>query len=330
MAILQNLLATDFLGTPVPYWLGFIAIVITVLALDLGVLHQKDHAVGARESLLLSAAYIAVGLAFGAGLWLIRGPQAGVEYLTGFVIEKSLAMDNVFVIAMVFSFFAIPRELQHRVLFWGIVGVILLRAALIATGAALIAEFSWILYVFGAFLIATGVRMLYKLDEEFRIEDSPLLRFLRRHLRVTPGLHGNRFLVRLPATEAAGAPVVWWVTPLFLALFVIETVDLVFAVDSVPAIFAITQDPFIVYTSNIFAILGLRALYFALAALVHRFRYLKVSLAAVLVFVGGKIIAAEWVGKIPAWFSLSMTAALLAAGVLYSLYRTRIPHGARS
>ena len=326
---LRQLLQADFLGTPALFWLGFLAIVVLLLALDLGVLHRKDRSVGAKESLLLSAGYIAIGLAFGAALWVLRGPQSGMEYLTGFVIEKTLAMDNVFVIAMVFSFFAIPREYQHRVLFWGIVGVILLRAAVIAAGAALLAEYAWILYGFGAFLIVTGVRMLMHLDATFSIEDSAFLRFLRRHLRVTPTLHGNRFLVRLPASESPQARPVWWVTPLFLALLVIEAVDIVFAVDSVPAIFAITQDPFIVYTSNIFAILGLRALYFALAALVHRFRYLKVSLSAVLVFVGLKIIAAEVVGKIPAWLSLAVTFSLLAAGILYSLHRTRLEHGAQ-
>ncbi len=325
---LRQLLQADFLGTPAALWLGFLAIVILLLALDLGVLHRKERSVEAKESLLLSAAYIAIGLGFGAALWLLRGPQSGVEYLTGFVIEKTLAMDNVFVIAMVFSFFAIPREYQHRVLFWGIVGVILLRAAVIAGGAALLAEFSWILYLFGLFLVATGARMLQHFDKDFSIEDSAILRFLRRHLRVTPALHGNRFLVRLPASDAPGARRILWVTPLFLALLVIEAVDIVFAVDSVPAIFAVTQDPFIVYTSNIFAILGLRALYFALAALVHRFRYLKISLAAVLVFVGMKILAAELVGKIPAWVSLGVTASLLAAGILYSLYRTRLQPGA--
>ena len=325
---LRQLLQADFLGTPAALWLGFLAIVILLLALDLGVLHRKERSVEAKESLLLSAAYIAIGLGFGAALWLLRGPQSGVEYLTGFIIEKTLAMDNVFVIAMVFSFFAIPREYQHRVLFWGIVGVILLRAAVIAGGAALLAEFSWILYLFGLFLVATGARMLQHFDKDFSIEDSAILRFLRRHLRVTPALHGNRFLVRLPASDAPGARRILWVTPLFLALLVIEAVDIVFAVDSVPAIFAVTQDPFIVYTSNIFAILGLRALYFALAALVHRFRYLKISLAAVLVFVGMKILAAELVGKIPAWVSLGVTASLLAAGILYSLYRTRLQPGA--
>jgi tellurite resistance protein TerC len=247
------------------------------------------------------------------------------------MVEKTLAMDNVFVIAMVFSFFAVPRRYQHRVLFWGILGVIVLRAVMIGLGTALVTQFSWALYVFGAFLVLTGVKMLVMMDQGFDVANNRLLKLMQRRLRMTPGPVGNRFWVRLPAPEVQGgppsarpgAPLVWWATPLFFALVLIEVVDVIFAVDSVPAIFAITQDPFIVYTSNIFAILGLRALYFALAAMIHRFEYLKYALAIVLVFIGLKIFAVNLVGKLPAWISLSVTFALLAGGVLYSLYRTR-------
>ncbi len=304
-------------------WLAFVAVVGLLLALDLGVLHRGSRAIGVRESLALSAGYIAVGLAFGAFVWSQLGARAGVEYITGFVVEKSLAMDNVFVIALIFSFFAIPRDLQHRVLFWGILGVIVLRAIMIGVGATLVSEFAWLLYVFAAFLIVTGVRMLWPGGKEKDLATNPLLLWMRRRFRVTDQLVGERFFVRQPV-KAGGRPVLW-ITPLFLALVMIEMADVVFAVDSVPAIFAITTDPYIVYTSNIFAILGLRALYFALAAVLHRFAWLKQALAVLLVFIGSKIFVADLLGlgKFPAEWSLAITFAILASGVLYSLWRTR-------
>jgi tellurite resistance protein TerC len=321
----------DFLGKPAWLWLMFLAIVVALLVFDLGFLHRDDHEIGVGESLLLSSGYVTMGLAFGAWVWWYFGAQSGMEYLTGFMIEKTLAMDNVFVIAMIFTFFAVPRRYQHRVLFWGILGVIVLRAIMIGLGTALVTQFSWVLYLFGAFLVATGIKMLVMIDQTFDVAKNPVLRFMQRRMRVTPEPVGNKFWVKLPAPDVQGGPpstdpakpLVWWATPLFFALVLIEIVDVIFAVDSVPAIFAITQDPFIVYTSNIFAILGLRALYFALAAMIHRFRYLKYALAIVLVFIGGKIFAVNLFGKLPAWVSLSVTFSLLAGGVFYSLYRTR-------
>ena len=310
-----------FLGQAVWLWLVFVTVVVALLAFDLGVLHKDDHAIGIGESLRLSAGYIGVAVLFGCWLWWQLGAERGIEYFTGFVIEKSLSMDNVFVIAMIFSFFAIPREYQHRVLFWGILGVIVLRALMIGLGAALVTQFSWVLYVFGAFLVATGVKMLWMADHKPDLENNVLLRFLRKRMRVTPTLRGNAFFVR--ETQTPGAAPVLWATPLFLALCLVEFADLIFAVDSVPAIFAITTDPFIVYTSNIFAILGLRALYFALAAMIHRFVYLKYALALVLVFIGSKIFLVNLVGKFPPLLSLSVTAALIAGGVLVSLWKTR-------
>jgi len=288
---LQTLLQTPLMGKEAWIWLVFIGVVITLLALDLGVLHKDEREIEVKESLLLSAGYISVAVAFGAWVWWIMGAQAGTEYFTGFMIEKSLSMDNVFVIALIFSYFAIPRQYQHRVLFWGILGVIVLRAIMIALGAALIHQFSWILYVFGAFLVVTGIKMWMVADHMPDIASNPVLKFLRKRMKVTDGLHGNAFFVHQP-DPATGKPV-RWATPLFLALCMVELIDLVFAVDSVPAIFAITNDPFIVYTSNIFAILGLRALYFALAAMIHRFKYLKYALALVLVFIGSKIFLAS-------------------------------------
>ncbi|MBL0950303.1 MAG: TerC family protein [Pseudomonas sp.] len=321
MIALEPFLFADFLGTATWLWLVFIAVVISLLAFDLGVLHRDNREIGVRESLLLSGGYITAGLLFGVWVFFQKGGDASMDYLTGFLIEKSLSMDNVFLMAMIFSFLAIPRQYQHKVLFWGIMGVLVLRAIMIGLGAALIHEFSWILYVFGAFLFFTGVKMLFsKLDDAPDLQNNVLVKFLRKHLRVTDELHGQRFFVR--QDDGKGRSVLW-VTPLFLALILIECADLVFAIDSVPAIFAITQDPFIVYTSNIFAILGLRALYFALAALIHRFAYLKYALALVLVFIGAKIFLVGIIGKIPAAVSLSVTLGLLIGGVLLSLYKTR-------
>jgi tellurite resistance protein TerC len=314
-------LALDFLGKPAWVWLAFAGIVVTLLAFDLGVLHKDDKEIGVRESLLLSAGYISAARAFGAWVWWYLGAQSGMDYYTGFMIEKSLSMDNVFVIALIFSFFAVPRQYQHRVLFWGILGVIVLRALMIGLGATLVTQFSWILYLFGAFLIFTGIKMWVIADHVPDIANNPLLKFLKRHMRLTDGLRGNAFWVR--ETDPASGKVQRFATPLLLALVLVEFVDLVFAVDSVPAIFAITTDPFIVYTSNIFAILGLRALYFALAAMIHRFKYLKYALALVLVFIGTKIFLVGIIGKMPPLISLSVTFGLIAGGVLVSLWKTR-------
>jgi tellurite resistance protein TerC len=311
-----------WLGTPAWTWLVFLTVVAVLLVLDLGVLNRDDHVIGVRESLKLSALYIAAGLLF--GLWVIHefGGEKGLQYYTGFLIEKSLSLDNIFVISLIFATLAIPPAYQHRVLFWGIVGVILTRGVMIGAGSALVASYYWTLYVFGAILVVTGIRMFFVTTGSEDVRDSAILAWLRRHLRVTDTLHGNAFLVRLPGP--AGKRLLY-ATPLFLALCMVEATDLVFAVDSVPAIFAITSDPFIVYTSNIFAVLGLRALYFALAAMVARFTYLKYSLAAVLVFIGSKIFLGDFVfdGKVPASLSLAVTGALILGGILFSLWRTR-------
>lgn len=318
-----EVLLSSWLGTPLWMWLAFLFTVIALLVLDLGVLHRKHKEIGVRESLLMSAFYITLGLLFGGFVWWQLGPEPGINYLTGFAVEKALAMDNVFVIAMIFGFFAVPRVYQHRVLFWGILGVIILRAIMIGFGAAVISEFSWVLYVFAAFLIATGVKMMFASDTDYDIAKNPVLRFMRKRFNVTDEHHGERFFVR--KAHPTTGKLAWFMTPLFMALVLIEIADVVFAVDSVPAIFAITTDPFIVYTSNIFAILGLRALYFALAAMVHRFHYLKYALAMVLIFIGSKIFVADMLGlaKIPPVVSLGVTFGILASGVLWSLWKTR-------
>ncbi len=341
-----DLLTTVWLGMPVWVWLKFLTIVLLVMALDLGVLHRDAHAVSFRESLFTSALYVVLAVGFAAVVYALYDgppPQGSIDkqilnapsdaarawtavqlYLTGYIVEYTLAMDNVFVIGLIFSYFAVPREFQHRVLFWGILGVIVLRAIMIGLGAALIAHAAWVLYLFAMFLIATGVKLLWTASNaEEEMKENFLIRWMRGHMRITEGLRGQRFFVREPEPKT-GKPVLW-ATPLFLCLVMVEFADVIFAVDSVPAIFLITQEPFIVYTSNIFAIIGLRALYFTLAAMVHRFHYLKYALALVLIFIGAKIFVGDFfpAGKVPVEISLGVTFALLGGGVLYSLWATR-------
>lgn len=321
MDSLIGALMGDFLGTPVYFWVVFITIVIALLVFDLGVLHKDEHEIGAKESLTLYGFYVLIAVAFGGWVWWQRGAEAGLEFYTGYLLEQSLAMDNMFVIATIFSFLAIPRVYQHRVLFWGILGVILFRAVLIGLGAALVNEFNWILFGFGAFLVFTGIRMFSHKDEEPNLEENKIYRFISSRFRVTKELNGRNFTVKQPDPKTG--KIVTWLTPLAVALIMVEVVDLVFAVDSVPAVFAVTQDTFIVYTSNIFAILGLRSLYFALAAAMNRFRYLQVSLAIILVLVGIKIFLVPLHIHIDTLLSLVVTLVILGGGVAFSLWKTR-------
>ncbi|MBN8544438.1 MAG: TerC family protein [Alphaproteobacteria bacterium] len=307
---------------PLWMWAAFLGIVLFLLVLDLGVFHRKQKEIGVRDSLVSSAMYICIGLLFGLFVWHQLGADSGKEYFTGFLIEKTLSMDNIFVISLIFTHLAIPRKYQHRVLFWGILGVIVLRAIMIGVGATLVKEVEWVLYIFAAFLIFTGIKMLFA-SEKHEMGESKLLKWISRHFRVTKEIEGQKFFVS-KYDENTGK-YARYMTPLMVALIMVELTDLVFAVDSVPAIFAITTDPYIVYTSNIFAILGLRALYFALDAVIHRFHYLKYALSLVLVFIGSKVFIADLMGfnKFPPSISLGVTVGLLAAGVLYSLYKTR-------
>jgi tellurite resistance protein TerC len=299
-----------------PLWIGFNLFVLAMLALDLGVFHRKAHEVSLREAAAWSGVWIALALLFNAGVWHFLGPQKGVEFLTGYLIEKSLSIDNIFVFAILFSYFAIPALYQHRVLFWGILGALVMRAAFIAAGSALLARFHWIIYVFGAFLIVTGLKMALAPDRGLEPGKNPLLRLVRRLVPVADRHHGQKFFVRENGTLLA--------TPLFLVLVLVETTDLIFAVDSIPAIFAVTSDPFIVYTSNVFAILGLRSLYFLLAGVMHRFRYLKLGLAAILVFVGAKMALVDFY-KMPPAVSLGVVVAILALAAAASLLKTKGP-----
>lgn len=292
-------------------WLAFNAFVLAMLALDLGVFHRRAHVVGLREAGAWSAVWVTLALVFNAGIWAYAGSGPALEFLTGYLVEKSLAVDNIFVFVMLFSYFAVPAAYQHRVLFWGILGALVMRGAFIAAGAYVLEQWHWVIYVFGALLVLTGIKMALK-REQVELERNPLVRFARRVLPLTSSYHGQRFWVKQGAK--------WVATPLFLVLVLIEVSDLVFAIDSIPAIFAITRDPFIVYTSNVFAILGLRSMYFLLAGVVHRFAYLKYGLALVLVFVGTKMMLID-VFKVPTVVSLGVIATLIGASVVYSLYR---------
>jgi tellurite resistance protein TerC len=307
------------LPTSLGLWIGFNLLVVLLLVLDLGLLHRKQREVRVAEALWLSLGYILLACIFAGGVFHFAGRQAGFEFLTGYLIEKSLSLDNIFVFVLVFSFFAVPAMYQHRVLFWGIVGALVLRGALILAGAQLIHSFHWIIYLFGAFLIFTGVKMLVLADVKPDISGNIVVRLARRWLRVSDAYDGKRFVTRRDGMFHA--------TPLLLVLAVIEFTDLIFAVDSIPAIFAVTDDPFIVYSSNVFAILGLRALYFALAGIVHRFHYLKYGLALVLVVIGGKMIANGLYGPdfVPTEAALLVTASLIGGSILLSLVRPAPP-----
>jgi tellurite resistance protein TerC len=321
---MMEFLFASFLGTPVWFWLAFLGLVVALTAFDLGLLHKEDRVMGISESLKLSAFYISIALAFGVWVWIEKGADLGMKYYTGFFIEKALSIDNIFVISLIFTYFAIPAKYQYRALLWGIIGVIVLRGLMIAGGAALVSQAYWVLYIFAAFLIATGVKMFFAGDSQPDLANNFAIKWISRHMRVTKELHDQHFFVAVP-DERTGK-MVRAATPLFLALVVINLADLVFAVDSVPAIFAITTDTFIVYTSNIMAILGLRALYFALSAMIDRFHYLKYALAAVLVFIGSKIFVSDFLlggDKFPPALSLLVTFALIGAGIGWSLWKTR-------
>ena len=321
MEQLVEFLTNDFLGKSIWLWFVFLILVGALLAFDLGVLHKEDKELGVGESLILSAFYIAIAAAFGGWLWWSMGPTSGMEYFTGYALEKALSIDNVFVISLIFSYFAIPAKYQYRALLWGILAVLVLRGIMIGLGAALVQQYEWVLFFFGAFLIVTGIKMLVMGESEQDVSKNPIVRFLSKRMRISTELHGSHFFVRKPDPQTGKLE--RFATPLFLALVVINIADLVFAVDSVPAIFAITTDTYIVFTANIMAILGLRALYFALAAMVHRFEYLKYALAIVLVFIGLKIFWNQIVGKLDPAISLGVTLSLIAGGVVFSLGKTR-------
>lgn len=306
-------MATDAAGHVVTnfwFWAGFIAFVLTMLALDLGVFHRKAHAVKPREAGIWVSVWVSLALLFAAGLWHFYGTKIALTFLTGYVIEESLSVDNLFVMVVIFSYFRVPAESQHRVLFYGILGALVMRGIFIGAGAFLIERFHWILYVFGAMLVITGVRMLFKQDEEFDGEKNPIVKLVRRRVPLTMDYHGNKFFVDIDGKSVA--------TPLFLVLVLVEFTDLIFAVDSIPAIFVITTDPFIVFTSNIFAILGLRSMYFLLAAVVEKFYLLKYGLALILTFIGVKMLIESFY-HIPIGVSLSVVLGTLTLSIAASM-----------
>jgi len=292
-------------------WIAFNAFVLVMLALDLGVFHKKSHVVTLKESLAWTTVWLSLAMIFNAGIWHFSGSEKALEFFTGYVIEKSLSVDNVFVIALLFSYFAVAREYQHKVLFWGILGALVMRAGMIGIGTVLITKFAWIIYIFGGFLILTGLKMIFKKEEEIHPEANPVVRWFKRVYPVTKEYRGDSFFVQEKGIRLA--------TPLFVVLICVEVTDLIFAVDSIPAIFAVTKDPFIVYTSNVFAILGLRSLYFALEGMMHKFHYLKIGLGIILTFVGIKMLLAHTAYKIDTLFSLVIVAGILAASIVISL-----------
>lgn len=298
-------------------WIGFNVFVLLLLAFDLGVLHHDSKEISVREALWLSLGYVVLALIFAAGLFHFMGSQTGYQFLTGYLIEKSLSVDNIFVFLLIFMHFSVPAQYQYKVLFWGIIGALLMRGTLIFAGAAVIETFHWIIYVFGAFLIFTGIKMLIAVGQQPDMENNRIVRFMRNNFRVTETFEGDRFFVRRQG--------LLYMTPLFIVLILVELTDLVFALDSIPAIFAITTDPFIVYTANVFAILGLRALYFALVGVIHRFHYLKYGLSLVLMVVGTKMILNAWFGEkvIPTEIALLITAVLIGGSIVISLLKTR-------
>jgi tellurite resistance protein TerC len=296
-------------------WIGFNVFVLAMLALDLGVFHRKAHVVSFKESITWTVVWVGLALLFNGGVWYFSGSQKALEFFTGYLIEKSLSVDNVFVFALLFSYLAVPAKYQHKVLFWGILGALIMRAIMIALGAALITKFTWIIYVFGAFLILTGIKMVVKREEEIHPERNPVVRWFKRLMPVTADYREDKFFVREKGLRMA--------TPLFVVLLLVEFSDLIFAVDSIPAIFAVTTDTFVVYTSNVFAILGLRSLYFALAGVMDKFHYLKIGLGVVLSFVGAKMLLAHTAWKIPTLWSLGVIVLILAVSVVVSLLRPR-------
>jgi tellurite resistance protein TerC len=296
-------------------WTGFNLFVLLMLALDLGVFHRKAHVVSFREAIAWTIAWVTLAMLFNIGVWHFAGAQKALEFTTGYVIEYSLSVDNIFIFAMLFSYFSVPPVYQHRVLFWGILGALVMRAIMIAAGTVLITKFAWVIYIFGAFLILTGIKMIVKREEEIHPERNPVVRWFKKLMPVTSDYRGDKFFVRENGIRMA--------TPLFVVLLLVEVSDVIFAVDSIPAIFAVTKDPFIVYTSNVFAILGLRSLYFALSGVLDKFHYLKIGLGVVLAFVGVKMLLGHTAYKIDTLVSLGVIVAVLAASIIVSLLRPK-------
>jgi tellurite resistance protein TerC len=321
---IENSLAflnAQIVGQSVGLWLGFFGLISALLVLDLGILNRKDRVIEPKESLIYTAVYVMLACVFGVWLWGHLGQEHGVDYFTAYFIELSLSLDNLFVMSLILGYFSIPRKYQHRILFWGIVGVLVMRGVMIGSGLIIVQHFHGVLYLFAAFLIFTGLKMLRPGDDDDNLDDSGLIKFFQKHLRFTKEINGHQFLVTLPHHQTGR--MVKYATPLLMALISIEFMDLIFALDSVPAVFAITTEPFVVYSSNIFAILGLRSMYFAVVAVLDRFKYMSYALAIVLVFIGAKVFYNGFIGPIDPVVSMGITLGLLLGGALVSIFCTK-------
>ena len=321
MDFLPAVLTGSVEGQPIGFWLGFLTLIVFLMAFDLSFLNRRDHEAGVRESLKLALGYFGVACVFGVWLWNSLGGDAGMDFFTAYLVEQSLSLDNIFVMSLIFTYFKIPRIYQHRVLFWGIIGVIVFRAVMIAAGAVLVHSFDWVLLIFAAFLIFTGIKLMSSKDDHPSVEENRIVRILRKLIPVTTKINGHNFFIKEPHFQHGR--IVLHATPLFLALISIECADIIFAFDSVPAVFAITTDTFVVYTSNIFAIIGLRAMYFVLTAIIHRFSYMNYALSLILVIIGLKAFYAHFFDKVPAWISLSLTLGILVGGFFFSFLKTK-------
>ena len=320
-----DILMFSLAGQPLFFWGGFLMLVFFLLVFDLKFLNRRDQVAGVSESVKLVLIYMSVACLFGIWVWQEMGADAGMDFFTAYLVEQSLSLDNIFIMSLIFAYFGIPREYQHRVLFWGIIGVVVFRAIMIGAGLALVHRFDWILLVFAAFLVITGIKLLFSHDDHPAVEENKIIRFLKKRMPVTTAIDGHRFFV--PENHLVHGRLVLHATPLFLALVSIECADVIFAFDSVPAVFAVTTDPFIAYTSNIFAIIGLRAMYFVLMAVIHRFSYMNYALALILVVIGLKAFYAHFFDHVPSWLSLSLTMGILCGGFILSFLKTKAADG---
>ncbi len=321
MEMFSSLFDLTLAGQPFVFWAGFLLLIGGLMAFDLSFLNRRDHEAGLGESLRLALLYFAIACGFGAWLWSEMGSEAGMDFFTAYLVEQSLSLDNIFVMSLIFGYFGIPAMYQHRVLFWGIIGVVVFRAIMIGAGLALVHNFDWILLVFAAFLIFTGFKLMFSKDEHPAVEENRIIKFLKKRMPVTTTIDGHRFFVK--EKHLVHGHVALHATPLFLALVSIECADIIFAFDSVPAVFAITTNTFVAYTSNIFAIIGLRAMYFVLTAIIHRFSYMNYALSLILVIIGAKAFYAHFFGHVPSWLSLSLTLGILVGGFLLSFLKTK-------
>lgn len=321
MDAISSFLALPVLGESPLFWILFLALIVGLMIFDLSFLNRRDHEPSLKESIRLTLLYFVIACCFGAWVWMRRGAGDGISFFTAYLVEQSLSLDNIFVMSLIFSYFHVPAKYQHRVLFWGIIGVLVFRAIMIGAGSALVHSFDWVLLIFAAFLIFTGVKLLFTREGHSTIKENAVVRFLRKHVPVSTKIEGHHFLVH--EKHIVHGRIVLHATPLLLALITIELADIVFAFDSIPAVFSITTDTFVAYTSNIFAVIGLRAMYFVLIAIIHRFSYMNYALSLILIMIGLKAFYSHFYDKIPSWVSLALTLSILIGGFVFSFLKTK-------